>query len=139
MQRQSTTAVRFGAGLLILSLFAGCRGDGNGDAGLTGPTGSCPQSPPSQQPAPRSITLAWDSPNENEDGSPLTDLAGHRLYYGTTSPLTIDNSTSVDVGTETTHTIPNLTPGTYFVAVSAYDALANEGPLSAEIAAEVLP
>lgn len=135
MQRQATTAVRLGTGLLILSLFAACRGDGAGDAGLTGPTGS----PPSQQPAPRSITLAWDSPSENEDGSPLTDLAGHRLYYGTTSPLTVGNSTSVDVGTETTHSITNLTPGTYFVAVSAYDALANEGPRSAEIAVQVLP
>jgi hypothetical protein len=43
------------------------------------------------------------------------------------------------VGTETAHTIANLTPGKYFVAVSAYDALANEGPRSAEIAVQVLP
>lgn len=135
MTRQSTTVVRLGAVLLFVSLIAGCRADSDG---ITGPTGAPPDSPPSQ-PAPRTITVAWDPPSENEDGSPLTDLAGHRLYYGTTSPLTAGNSISVDVGTETSHTIVGLAPGTYFVAVSAYDSLANEGPRSGELRVQVLP
>ena len=137
MQRQSTTAVRLGFYLLLFLFVAGCRGGTTGDGGLTGPSGSSPQSP--SQPAPRSITLAWDPPSENEDGTPLTDLAGHRVYYGSTSPLTDGNRTSVDVGTATMHTIVDLEPGTYYVAVAAYDASANEGPLSAELRIQVLP
>ena len=30
-------------------------------------------------------TLAWDPPTTNADGSPLTDLAGYKIYYVTTS------------------------------------------------------
>lgn len=30
------------------------------------------------------VELEWDPPTENVDGSPLTDLAGYRLYYVTT-------------------------------------------------------
>jgi hypothetical protein len=28
------------------------------------------------------FTLTWTSPTENEDGSPLTDLAGYHVYVG---------------------------------------------------------
>src|SRR3989304_6108420 len=29
--------------------------------------------------------LSWNSPTTNMDGSPLNDLAGYRIYYGTAS------------------------------------------------------
>ena len=32
-----------------------------------------------------SLTLNWTPPTENEDGTPLNDLAGYKFYYGTTS------------------------------------------------------
>src|SRR5690606_32266329 len=40
--------------------------------------------------------LSWEAPTENEDGSPLTDLAGYKIYWGTqpdeyTNSVTIDN------------------------------------------------
>jgi hypothetical protein len=35
------------------------------------------------------ITLAWDPPVTNVDGSPLIDLAGYRLYY---APLVVSYS-----------------------------------------------
>jgi hypothetical protein len=138
MTRHSTSAGRLGTGLLALFFIAGCRAGGAGEAGLTGPTGA-PTTPPPPESARRSITLTWNPPTTNEDGSPLTDLAGHRLYYGTISPLTAGNSTSVDVGAKTTHTIADLEPGTYYVSVSAYDTRANEGPRSAEVRFQVLP
>jgi hypothetical protein len=28
-------------------------------------------------------TLSWDPPTTNVDGTPLTDLAGYKVYYGT--------------------------------------------------------
>ena len=30
-----------------------------------------------------SATLSWTAPTQNDDGSPLTDLAGFKIYYGT--------------------------------------------------------
>ncbi len=31
---------------------------------------------------PSSVILSWAAPTQNEDGSPLTDLAGYRIRYG---------------------------------------------------------
>jgi hypothetical protein len=84
-----------------------------------------------------SITLAWDAPTANADGTPLSDLSGFRIYYGNTSPLTPENSTTIDVANGTTHTIPDLDPGTYFFAVSALDLNGNESELSEETSTEI--
>ena len=35
------------------------------------------------------VTLAWDAPTTNLDGSPLIDLAGYRLYF---APLVVSYS-----------------------------------------------
>jgi hypothetical protein len=31
------------------------------------------------------VTVGWDAPTENEDGTPLKDLAGYRVYDGANS------------------------------------------------------
>ena len=65
-----------------------------------------------------SATLSWTAPTENEDGTQLIDLAGYKLYWGTT-PGTYPNSVTIDNPTVTTYLVENLTPGTYeFVATS---------------------
>ncbi len=43
-----------------------------------------------------SVTLSWYPPTQNADGSPLTDLAGYRVYYGHSADslhqvITLDN------------------------------------------------
>ena len=106
---------------------------------LTGPSGSGTTETPDAGNEPASVTLAWDAPSVSEDGTPLTDLAGYMLYYGTASPVTVANGTAVDVGAASRHTLTGLAPGTYYVAVSAYDTVANEGPLSAEVSVQVQP
>ncbi len=35
--------------------------------------------------SPGTATLSWTPPTQNTDGSPLTDLAGYRVYWGTSS------------------------------------------------------
>ena len=76
-------------------------------------------------------TLSWDAPSTNTDGTPLTDLAGYIVYYGT---ATGDYSQSVDAGNVTTSQVTNLTDGiTYYFAVSAYDTYMNESDNSNEI------
>jgi hypothetical protein len=65
-----------------------------------------------------SVTLSWTAPTENEDGTTLTDLAGYKIYWGTT-PGNYPNSVTIDNVSVTTYVVDNLTPGTYeFVATS---------------------
>jgi hypothetical protein len=70
------------------------------------------------------VTLQWD-PNQEED------LAGYRIYYGTSSG---DYSYSLDVGKTTTCTIANLQDGTpYYFAATAYDNDLQESEFSSEV------
>ena len=76
-----------------------------------------------------SVTLSWLPPTQNLDGSPLTDLAGYRFYWG----MSLDNypsSVIVENPGISTYVIENLVPGSYFFATSAIDSMGNEGPLS---------
>jgi hypothetical protein len=71
-----------------------------------------------------SIILGW-----NASASP--DVAGYRVYYGTTSGI---YSYKVDAGNATSVTISNLTGGvTYYIAATAYDANGNESQFSGEV------
>ncbi len=82
-----------------------------------------------------SATLSWNANSE-------ADLAGYRIYYGTTARTGSDPkvctmcgySTKVDVGKVTTYTISNLTNNqTYYFSVSAYDTSNNESLFSAQV------
>jgi hypothetical protein len=75
-------------------------------------------------------TLSWNAPTKNADGTPLSDLAGYRVYYGTSSH---NYSKSSDVGSATTYKATNLQVGVpYYFAVTAYDQLGNESKYSNE-------
>jgi len=72
-----------------------------------------------------SVTLTWVAPTDNTNGSPLTDLAGYHIHYGT-SP---DNLTQVIdlAGTATTEfELSGLAHGTYYFAVTAYTTMGAE-------------
>jgi len=65
-----------------------------------------------------SVTLSWTAPTQNEDGSPLTDLDGYKLYWGKASGDYTD-STTINNESITTYVVENIPPGTYeFVATS---------------------
>lgn len=79
-------------------------------------------------------TLTWDAPTTNTDGTPLTDLAGYKVYWGVVSGVYTANK---DVGNVTSVNIAQtmaLTPrGNYCFAVTAYDVELNESAYSNEI------
>jgi len=76
-------------------------------------------------------SLSWDPPTTNTDGSPLTDLGGFMVYYGT-SPGIYEYTT--DAGNQLTWNVINLTEGrVFFFAVSAYDIFGNESGFSNEV------
>jgi hypothetical protein len=82
-------------------------------------------------------TVSWIPPTTYTDGTPLTNLAGYKLYYGTASG---SYSQVLNVGNVTVDTVTNLTDGlTYYFAATAYDASGVESVLSAEVSKTVPP
>jgi hypothetical protein len=77
-----------------------------------------------------SITLHWTAPTTNTDGSPLTDLAGYRLYYGNSSG---SYSHYIPLDTETTYTFTSLDNGTYYFVVTALNSLGVESNTSNQV------
>lgn len=70
------------------------------------------------QAATGSATLTWTAPTANTDGSPLTDLAAYKIYYGT-SQGNYPNEIRIDNPGVTTYVIDNLSANTwYFVSTS---------------------
>jgi hypothetical protein len=79
------------------------------------------------------VSLSWDAPTLNEDGSPVTDLAGYDVHYGT-SPGSYGTTLTHD--TSTTAIVKELTPGVaYYFAVTAVDLSGNHSVYSNEVSA----
>jgi len=78
-----------------------------------------------------SITVSWTAPTQNEDGTPLVDLAAYKFYYGTSSGNYTD-SVRVDNPGITTYLIENLPAGTYYIAATAINAGEEESAFSNE-------
>jgi hypothetical protein len=79
-------------------------------------------------------TLTWNAPTTNSDGSPLTDLAGYNLYYGTSSG---NYTNTIRVGNATTY-ILNLSAGSYYFVATAYNSLGVESSESNQVVKTVL-
>lgn len=84
-----------------------------------------------------SASLSWTAPTQNEDGTQLTDLAGYKLYWGTT-PGSYPNSATIDNPTVTTYLVENLSPGTYEFVATSYNASGVESRFSGT-ATKVVP
>lgn len=78
--------------------------------------------------------LQWDAPVENADDSPLTDLAGYRVYYGRASG-DYDQIAEVENPGVSRYLVENLAPGPWYFAVAALDASDRESELSNEATA----
>jgi hypothetical protein len=86
-----------------------------------------------------SVSLTWNAPTTNADGSALTDLGSYRIYLGTATPscpsasfLTVASPTSTPPNGQVVSTrVASLTAGaTYFVRISAVDSAGNESSCS---------
>jgi hypothetical protein len=96
------------------------------------PSATAPATPaavPAKAPSTGSAMLSWQAPTENEDGTPIEALAGYRIHFGF-SVEALNQLIDVSDAAATTYQINGLTSGTYYFAVSAYNAFDIEGPLS---------
>jgi len=86
-----------------------------------------------------SLSLSWNAPTTNIDGTPLSDLGGYRVYLATTSPacpgtsfLTVSSPTTTPAPGQTVASrVASLSAGaTYFMRVTAVDTGGRESPCS---------
>lgn len=84
------------------------------------------------------VTLSWVAPTQNEDGSPLLDLAGYEIYWG---PQSGSYPYSVQISNPgiTAYTLENLTAGTYYFAMKARNSQGVTSTFSGETAATIAP
>jgi hypothetical protein len=69
-----------------------------------------------------SVTVSWNPPTTNADGSAITDLAGYRIYYGRAAN-DLEVTVRIDNPGTTRWVIENLSPATwYFSMTSVNDA-----------------
>jgi hypothetical protein len=68
-----------------------------------------------------SATIAWTPPTSNTDNSPLTNLAGYRIYYGTSSGNLTQVLNLPNPGISS-GVVENLAAGTWYFAVTSYNA-----------------
>ncbi len=103
---------------------------GNGqDTGAESPTDGAQ---PGSNAVPGVVTLSWSPPTENEDGSPLTDLAGYRIYY---RDITGEHSESLQLDNPglSTIVIEGLDAGTWEFTMTSVNATGIESGRSNSI------
>jgi hypothetical protein len=71
--------------------------------------------------SPGSATLEWEAPTVNADGTPLTDLAGYNIRFGT-SPGVLDRLVEVRNPGITTFVVDDLAPATWYFAISSVNS-----------------
>ncbi len=77
------------------------------------------------------LQVRWRAPTKNADGTPLTDLAGYRIYYGQSSGH-YDGVQDIRNPAATTGGL-RLPTGSYYVAATALDRDGNESRHSNEV------
>jgi hypothetical protein len=83
-----------------------------------------------------SARLYWVEPTKNTNGTPVTNLGGIRIYYGTSAS---NLSHMVQVASPTTaYTIGNLAAGVWYFAAAAYTTAGIQGARSA-VARKTVP
>jgi hypothetical protein len=72
-----------------------------------------------------SVTLSWTPPTQNTNGSTLTNLAGYRIYYGTSSSA-LNQTIQVSNAGTASYVVGNLSPATWYFRVRAYNSAGTE-------------
>jgi hypothetical protein len=75
-----------------------------------------------------STTLSWQPPTKNTDGSTLTDLAGYKIYWGTTQG-NYPNVVTINIGISS-YVVDNLVAGTYFFVMTSLSSSGEESAYS---------
>ncbi len=113
------SAIRTIVSLGFLITLSACQAFRAGDSSLNSSLNNNPGggTPPAK--CDTQVTVSWTPPTSNTDNTPLTDLAGFRIYYGTathTYPQMIDIA---DPAIKS-KLITNMAASTYYISGTAY-------------------
>jgi len=75
------------------------------------------------------VSLAWQAPTVNTNGTATTDLAGYIIDYGQ-SASAMSHSVTIGSATTTNFTVNDLSPGVWYFAVVAYTSDGSQSALS---------
>jgi hypothetical protein len=115
---------------ICVSLLSGCND----------PTGTSPttaQSAASSGSGNTSATLSWEAPTTNTNGTALTNLAGYRIYYGSSATDLSQKVQLNGVGVQT-YVFDDLQAGTWYFAVMAVTSGGVESALSNKVSATIM-
>ena len=149
-RKHCNTLIRNLLAISLTVLLGACGGNSGSVTGTTGTTttsstGSTTSSPKSSTSSTASstatgkISLSWTAPVSRTDGTPLSmsEIAGYRVHYGT-SPGKYPNHVNITNGSLQSATVTGVPVGTYYVAMSTYDASGLESSYSAAIVKQAL-
>jgi hypothetical protein len=84
-----------------------------------------------------SATLMWTPPTQNTDGSPLTNLVGYKVYWGT-SQGNLNNSATLNNPGLASYVVDQLTPATWYFSLTAVNGAGVESSFSNTASKRVL-
>lgn len=90
----------------------------------------------SDRSGPGSATVSWMPPTSNTDGSYLSDLAGYRIYYGT-SPSDYTDSLEINNPGLSSYVVEGLDETTWYFVMTAVNTSGVESSYSEEVALSV--
>jgi hypothetical protein len=126
---------------VLLAMLSGCGDEENKSASQAPPPGGstpppaspAPPAPPAPPPPttsqPGAAILEWTVPTTLTNGSTLADLAGYRIHYGK-SANALDQTVEISNPSVSRYVIEGLKPGTYYFAVTAFNARNHESERS---------
>ena len=128
---------------LVLILLAGMLVSACGGGGSTGvssitDTSTTTQTSDTTGTVQQKVNLSWSAPTTRTDGTflALSELVGYRIYLGT-APDALELSEEIVGVSETAISITDLPPGTYYFAVTAYDADGLESGFSEVVSKQI--
>jgi hypothetical protein len=104
--------------------------DGSATASLTAFSITVAGTSGTTTPTTGTATVSWIAPTQNSNGTTLTDLAGFRIYFGT-SASSLTQVVQVANAQATNYTVTGLTSGTWYFAVTSYGSDGTESTRSA--------
>ena len=79
-----------------------------------------------------SATLSWTPPTRNTNGTTLTNLAGYRIYYGT-SPSNLTRTVTLNNAGLTRYVLSDLSTATWYFTIRAYTSSGAESANSSTV------
>jgi len=69
-----------------------------------------------------SATLEWVAPTTNTNGTPLVNLSGYQIHYGSSADA-MTQTVQISDPTQVTYKITGLSPGTWYFEIVAYNSV----------------